>query len=144
MDKNTNKNILDEIHIGAQMGMNSIAFISEKVGDANFKDNLTYQYNQYNDIANQVNTIYQRYGDIPDDLNIINDTMTWAGIQMNTIRDKSNSHIADMLIQGTTMGIIKGRQLLNGNPNADKEIVDILDNFVKIQENSVEKLKTFL
>ena len=71
-------------------------------------------------------------------------TMSWTGIQMNTIKDKSNSHIADMLIQGTTMGIIEGRKLLNNNPNADAEIVQILDNFVKMQENNVEKLKTFL
>ena len=70
--------------------------------------------------------------------------MSWSGIQMNTISDKSNSHIADMLIQGTTMGIIEGRKLLNHNPDADKEIVDVLNSFVKMQENNVEKLKTFL
>lgn len=63
---------------------------------------------------------------------------------MNTIKDKSNSHIADMLIQGTTMGIIEGRKLLNQNPNADEEIKQILNGFVKMQENNVEKLKTFL
>ena len=74
----------------------------------------------------------------------MNQTMAWTGIQMNTINDKSNSHIADMLIQGTTMGIVKGRQLLNQNPDADKEIIQVLDNFVRMQENNVEKLKTFL
>lgn len=144
MDKNVNKSILDEIHKGAKMGMDSISYVTEKVGDENFKDNLAYQYNQYGDILEQVNTVYQKYGDIPNDNDIMAKTMSWTGIQMNTIKDKSNSHIADMLIQGTTMGIIEGRKLLNNNPNADAEIVQILDNFVKMQENNVEKLKTFL
>lgn len=144
MDRNDNITILDEIHKGAKMGMDSISYVAEKVGDENFKDNLSYQYNLYGDILEQVNNIYGKYGNIPNDQNIMTKTMTWTGIQMNTMTDKSNSHIADMLIQGTTMGIIKGRQLLNNNPNADKEIIQVLDNFVKMQENNVEKLKTFL
>lgn len=144
MDKNVNISILDEIHKGAKMGMDSISFISEKVGDENFKDNLSFQYNEYGNVVNQVNEIYKKYGTIPKEINAMTETMTWTGIQMNTIKDKSNSHIADMLIQGTTMGIIKGRQLLNQNPNADEQIKQILDGFVKMQENNVEKLKTFL
>lgn len=72
------------------------------------------------------------------------EVMAWTGIQMNTMTDKSNSHIADMLIQGTTMGIIEGRKLLNQNPDIDQEVRQVLDTFVKMQENNVEKLKTFL
>lgn len=144
MDKDVNISILNEIHKGAKMGMNSISFVSEKVGDENFKDNLSFQYNQYGDVLDQVNEVYKKYGTIPKENNAITETMSWTGIQMNTITDKSNSHIADMLIQGTTMGIIKGRKLLNQNPNADQKIKQILDGFVKMQENNVEKLKTFL
>lgn len=144
MENNTNIQILDEIHKGAKMGMDSISFVAQKVGDINLKDNLSYQYDQYSEILNEVNSIYQRYGHIPNDNNMMNQTMAWTGIQVNTINNKSNSHIADMLIQGTTMGIIKGRQLLNQNPNADSQIVQVLNNFVQMQENNVEKLKTFL
>lgn len=144
MDKNVNISILDEIHKGAKMGMDSISFVSEKVGDENFKDNLSFQYNEYGNVLNQVNDVYKKYGTIPKETSVMTETMAWTGIQMNTIRDKSNSHIADMLIQGTTMGIIEGRKLLNQNPNADEEIKQILDGFVKMQENNVEKLKTFL
>ena len=144
MDKDVNIRILDEIHKGAKMGMDSISFVSEKVGDENLKVILSYQYNLYGVILDQVNDVYKKYGDIPDDNNVMAQTMAWTGIQMNTIKDKSNSHIADMLIQGTTMGIIEGRKLLNNNPNADKQVIQILDNFVKMQENNVEKLKTFL
>lgn len=98
----------------------------------------------YGDILDSVNEIYKKYGTIPKDDNPMTEVMAWTGIQMNTITDKSNSHIADMLIQGTTMGIIEGRKLLNQNPNIDQEVRQVLDTFVKMQENNVEKLKTFL
>lgn len=144
MDKNSNLSILNELHKGAKMGMDSISYVYEKVGDLNFKDNLSFQYNQYSNILDNVNSIYKKYGEIPNDNNIKDKVMSWTGIQMNTINDKSNSHIADMLIQGTTMGIIEGRKLLNNNPDADTDIKNVLDIFVKMQENNIEKLKTFL
>lgn len=144
MEKNTNLYVLNEVHKGAKMGMDSISTVSEKVSEPNFKDNLSFQYNQYGDILDNINEIYKKYGEIPKDDNAMTEAMSWMGIQMNTIKDKSNSHIADMLIQGTTMGIIEGRKLLNQNPNIDQEVRQVLDTFVKMQENNVEKLKTFL
>ena len=144
MDKNSIIAVLDEIHKGAKMGMDSISYVSQKVGDVNFKDNLSYQYNQYNDILDRVNDVYQKYGDIPNDSNLKDKMMVWTGIQMNTMNDKSNSHNADHLNQCTKMGIIEGRKILNHNPNVDVEIRQILNDFVKMQENNVEKLKTFL
>ncbi len=144
MEKNTNLYVLNEVHKGAKMGMDSISTISEKVSEPNLKDNLSFQYTQYGDILDSVNEIYKKYGDIPKDNNPMNEVMSWTGIQMNTLTNKSNSHIANMLIQGTTMGIIEGRKLLNQNPNIDEEVRQVLNTFVKMQENNVEKLKTFL
>lgn len=144
MEDNKNLYVLKELHKGAKMGLDSISFVSEKVSEPNFKDNLSFQYAQYSDILDSVNEIYKKYGNIPNENHIMNQTMAWTGIQMNTITNKSNSHIADMLIQGTTMGIIEGRKLLNQNPNIDPEITNVLNTFVKMQENNVEKLKTFL
>lgn len=144
MEKNTNLYVLNEIHKSAKMGMDSISYVSEKVSEPNLKDNLSFQYTQYGDILDSVNEIYKKYGGIPHDDNLMTQAMAWTGIQMNTITNKSNSHIADMLIQGTTMGIIEGRKLLNQNPTIDKEVRGVLDTFVKMQENNVEQLKTFL
>ena len=43
--------------------------------------------------------------------------MGWMGVEMNTLTDKSNSKIAELMIQGTNMGIIEGVKLLNHNPD---------------------------
>ena len=144
MENTINTQVLNELHKGAKMGMDSISFVAEKVGDDYFKDNLSYQYQEYSNTLDKINTIYQKYGDIPNDNHMMDQTMAWFGVQTNTITDKSNSHLADMLIQGTTMGITNGRKLLNQNPTVDPEIKTVLQDFIKMQENNVEKLKTFL
>ena len=63
---------------------------------------------------------------------------------MNTITDKSNSKIAELMLQGTNMGIIEGVKLLNQNPDADEEVKNVLNKFIKFQENTVEQLKKYL
>lgn len=136
--------ILNEIHKGLVMGMESLSVITSKVGDQNFKDDLNYQYERYENILNRVNKKYQDIGNQADDTSPMQKAMGWTQIQFNTIADKSNSHIAEMLIQGNTMGIIKGVKELNQNPKADKDIKQILTDFVELQQNNIEKLKTYL
>ena len=140
----SNLEILNEIHKGLVMGMESLSVITSKVGDQNFKDDLNYQYERYENILNRVNEKYQELGSQADDTSPMQKAMGWTQIQFNTIADKSNSHIAEMLIQGNTMGIIKGVKELNQNPKADKETKQILSDFVELQQNNIEKLKTYL
>ena len=144
MEKNTNLYVLNEVHKGAKMGMDSISTVSEKVSEPNFKDNLSFQYTQYGDILDSVNEIYKKYGDIPKDNHPMNEVMAWTGIQMNTLTDKSNSHIADLMMQGNLMGIIESQKLLNHSPEMEQETKNILNDFITMQNNNIEKMKQFL
>lgn len=144
MDNNINLTILNEISKAAKMGMDSISFVSDKIDNENMKEELTKQYSDYGEIVEKVNQGFQKYGEIPDDTPLKDKMMSWMGVQMNTMNDKSNSHIAEMLVQGNTMGIIECQKLINHNPDAENNIVDILNNFIDISENNIEKMKEFL
>lgn len=141
---NENLNVLNEVHKGLVMGMESLSVISSKVGDQKFKQILDDQYEQYGYILDRVNNKFEEYGKQADDTNPAQKVMGWTGIQMGTMTDKSNSKISDMLIRGTTMGIIEGRKLLNQNLQLDQDVEQILDDFVSKQEHDVEKLKEWL
>lgn len=140
-----NVKVLDEVNKGTTMGMDAISYVSEKVGDERFKKVLDVEYGKYNKIANRVSDIYSQYSqEEPQETNKMDKMMTWYGVQMNTIKDKSNSKISELLMQGTNMGIIEGRRLLNNNPSIDNEVRQILNDFVVMQEDSVETLKKYL
>ena len=70
--------------------------------------------------------------------------MGWMSVEFNTMEDKSTSKIAEMMLQGTNMGIIKGVKLLNHNPTTDEPVKNILTEFVQFQEDTVEQLKKYL
>lgn len=145
MDKQQEQNILDEVNKGATMGMDAIKFLSPKVGDEKFQKVLDVEYNKYKDISRRANQLYSNYSkEEPHETNTMNKMMTWYGIQMKTFEDKSNSKISELLMQGTNMGIIEGRRLLNQNPHVQNNIKELLGDFVKMQEDSVETLKRYL
>ena len=140
-----NVKVLDEVSKGATMGMDAISYVSEKVRDKRFQEVLNVEYGKYKKIYDRVNDIYSEYSSKePQETNTMNKMMTWYGVQMNTMTNKSNSKISELLLQGTNMGIIEGRRLINNNKNVDEQVKKILSDFVTMQEDSVETLKKYL
>ena len=139
------KNVLDELCKGACMGKDAIAFTLEKVNDKALKEELTKQYQDYDSVYKKIKKIYPDYSDdSPHETSTMNKVMTWYGIEIRLLVDESSSKIAELILQGTNMGIIEGRRLLNNNPSVDKSVRQILDDFVVMQEDSVETLKKYL
>ena len=143
--ENQNLNILDEVNKGATMGMDAIDIISEKAKDEEFQNVLKIEYEKYKDISRRVNDLYSNFSDKePHETNAMNKMMTWYGVQMKTMSDDTTSKLSELMMQGTNMGIIEGRRLLNQNENASSDVKSILNEFVVMQEDSVETLKKFL
>ena len=127
------------------MGMDAISYVSEKVKDGDFKQVLNVEYNKYKDVSNRVNKLYSNYSDKePHETNAMNKMMTWYGIQMKTMTDDTTSKLSELLMQGTNMGIIEGRRLLNQHNNIEPDVKKILNEFVTMQEDSVKNLKKYL
>ena len=146
-DKNEEVNVLDELNKGACMGKDAIHYIMDKVEDSALKKELNRQYHKYKVISDKICKLYPEYAengnDEPHETNAMTKFMTWSGIEMKTMTDDTTSHLAEILMQGTNMGIIEGRRLLN-NKGEDKEVNKLLDEYVEMQEEAVEKLKEFL
>ena len=67
------------------------------------------------------------------------------GIKMKTKNDNSDANIADMLIQGLTMGELEiSKKIENSKKSASKEACNLAVDFKKFQKNAMVKLKKFL
>lgn len=143
--KNINLDVLNQINKGATMGMEAISQVSKKAQDNTFQEVLDIEYNKYDKISKKVNELYSNYSNNqPEHVNSGTKMMTWSGVQMNTITDSSTSKLSELLMQGTNMGIIKGRKLLNEHPEISSDVKNILSDFVTMQEDSIETLKKYL
>lgn len=144
MSKKTEIDVLDELNKGACMGMDAIRFVLDKVEDKSFYELLERQYDGYKKISDSICELYPEYSKKePHETSAMNKVMTWYGIEMKTVFDNSDSKIAELLLQGTNMGIIEGRRLLN-HKHTDEAVEKLLSEYVKNQEEAVEKIKKYL
>ena len=140
-----NINILNELNKGACMGMDSINIIKDKIKDKEFKNAVENIYKKYEEVSRNINKLYYKYDrvDDPKTTNPISKAMLWSGIEMNTLADTSDSKLAEILLNGINMGIIEGRKIFN-NKFSDIEVEDLIKEFIRMQEGSVEELKQYL
>lgn len=66
------------------------------------------------------------------------------GIMFNTITDKSDCHIAEMVIQGANMGIVEMTKALNTYSNANEDALSIARNFIGQQQDIINRQKHYL
>ena len=137
-------NALDEIHKGSCMGVDAISFILDKVEDSEFEKLLKKQYKSYKEICERIEDIYPKYNEgKPHSTNMPEKIMTDWMVNMKTMVDKTTSHLAELLVQGTNMGIIEGRRILN-KKNLNEEVNSLVEKYVTMQEKYLDNLKCYL
>ena len=75
----------------------------------------------------------------------IKKAMMWSSIKMSTMSDNSAQHIADMMIQGTVMGITSLKKTQSDSEGLlDGEVETLLKELIDLEEGFEERLKAFL
>ncbi len=136
--------VLNEISKACQTAMNNISYLVKSICNSNMKKELVSMYSQYSNILFQTNQHFEKYGEVPDCVSIGCKLMGFCGIKMNTLKNKSNSHVADIMIQGTLMGVIKCQKILNCQLNIDQSTTNILKDFNQFQRDNIDKLNAYL
>ena len=128
----------------ANMGMDSVEMLLKKTEDEKMIRELKHLSAQYKQSKNRVEDRLSETGGKITARNPMAKAGVWMGVQMDTLTDRSNSHLADMLIQGTTMGIVDITKARAQYPDADDTAKTIADEFLKKENQSIETLMTYL
>lgn len=132
------------IYQNANMGMQSISYLQNRVRDNALKKSLQKQFNQYNKIASKAIDLLTQSGDFPDQKSTLQELSAWAGVQLNLLKDPSPGHIAQMVIQGTTMGVTELLRLRKEYPDVPEILKDLSKCLLEEQEQNIEEMKAYL
>ena len=145
-DGSSDVEILDELSKSCQLAMSNISFLSTKAIQKNIKKELVSIYSGYTDILSQINKNFESLGEIPSNVSPSLKMFGICSINLNTKIDKSSSHIAEIMIQGLNMGIIKCQKLLHSSNSTiiKEQTLNLIQQFLNFQEQSIQKLKAFL
>ncbi|MCI8388740.1 MAG: hypothetical protein HFE63_09770 [Clostridiales bacterium] len=138
-----NEKLLQEVYRNVKMGGDSIVNLLDKVDDKKLRGEMTVELDAYRRFSNEAGQKLNERGLKPQELSPVAKTSAKVGMAFNTMLDTTTSHIAEMMINGATMGIIDLEKQLNEGGHSP-EAKAFADDVLEFEKNTVERLGTFL
>lgn len=133
--------LLNDVFQNAQMGVDSTQRLIELVEDKPFQSVLIAQRNRYQDVYDRTLQLSDQELKGKKTLQKLSSTMM---INLQTIKDKTPSHLAGMMIQGNTMGVIDMTKSLRENQAADPPVLALAQDLLSMQKGNIEEMKPYL
>lgn len=135
---------INDVYKNAHIALQSISDLLPSVDGDGIKDELKEQYEGYEKAIGEISTFMAEQDLEPKDINPFKKAMMWSGIKMNTMFDNSRTHIAEIMIKGTVMGITELTAMKNESDNLDDNVLKYLDDLLTLEEEYEQRLKKFL
>ena len=139
-----NKEFLSEIARSARMGKEATVVLLDKVEDEQLRKEIAQRKAEYSDLEHRADDLLAGSGTQPEPLPMMSKAGLWMGMQMETMTNRSDSHIAEIMIQGSGMGIIEMTKNKKRYSSAKPETMDLADAFVASEEGAIQRMKAFL
>ena len=136
--------LLRFVHKNAEMGRGTIPQVLEVVEEPKLRTALKGQLGEYVTIASRAALLMEQRGIAPNEAGEMREFMSGMMIRFKTLADRSPSHIAEMMIQGSTMGAIQMLRRLHACEAADGEALLLAHKLLRTEESNIEQMKEFL
>lgn len=143
-EKECNTLLLTSIYQNVQTALQSLDNIMPSVKCDALASEISKQESEYNILSEECEMIAKSEDIDIKDNNMFEKIRLWSSIKMSTMSDKSTTHIAEMLLLGTFMGVITCIKDQSDHASADEEILNLLSKLQNLEENNIESLKTYL
>ena len=136
--------VLGGVMSNAAMAARSTKVTLKYVKDKSFKDLLTGQAAKYDEFINRVRQTAALNGAEIKEPGGVSRFFVETSIKLKLMRDAGNTKIAEMMIKGTTMGVIDLARLLKRSPLADDCCLDLAKELLRFEEDKLDALKYYL
>ncbi len=146
MEIKKSEEVLAEVHRNCQLALQSISDILPEAEDADIREELLKQHEEYEKIGGKAAIIAKNKNIDLKNPSPIKKAMMWSSIKMNTMKDNSRAHIAEMMTQGTVMGITALKTTLSemSEDYADKDIKELAEELLHSEEQFEKSWKTLI
>ena len=136
MEIKKSEEVLAEIHRNCQLAMQSITDILPETQETELREELLSEHEAYDHFGARA-AILAKDRDIElKNPGPFKKAMMWSSIKMNTMKDDSSAHIAEMMVQGTVMGITALKTTLSemSDDAADEDIKGLAKELLAAEE----------
>ena len=136
----------EAIYKNVRMGSDLTLTLLPKVKNDKLKGEMSEQLGEYEQFAAKAKKLIHAKGEEAKEESPVSKWMAKMGITMNTLADSTSSHIAEMMIQGSTMNITDLLRKIHESEDecGGREELELARQIVSFEEKKIEKKKVFL
>lgn len=128
----------------ARMGLEGISHLLKITRDETFRTTLGRQYAEYNAYVQEGADMLRTSENKVPEVNAVAKAGSYLSAEINSALDRSTEQLAEMMIKGTTTGIVKLIRKRNAYTGADEGARSLAGRLICAEERNVEEMKQFL
>ena len=127
-----------------QMGRDAVMQLIKIAEDSKFRKALENQLTEYQHIFDKAQEMLNARGATPKEISAMAKMAASTSTKMKTLGDKTASNMAELMIEGNTMGIIEITKSLHRCDQVDQDVLDFANHLLDVQRKNVDEMTTFL
>lgn len=136
--------LLDHIYQTAEMGGEGIRSVLKYAQDPKLIRALNSQLSEYQRLQDSAGSMLYARGEPPHGLGVMAKISSEAMSTVKALADPSATKIAEMMIQGSTMGVTKSLRTIRDCDLKDDGVRRLADKLLKTEQANIEEMKQFL
>jgi len=142
----TSADILLAVYKNVKMAGESIINVMPKVKDEKLKSDMTVQLSTFEAFASRAAKLLGKEGAVPEEENWLARMGAKWGAMMNTMMDSTSTHIAEMMIEGATMGVNDMLEQMRACKagNVSDEAMRLVRDVHDYEERVIREMKRYL
>ena len=143
--RKSNEETLNNLYQNAHVALQSISDLIPETDDAMMRAELKEQYEGYEKIIGEISGFMKDNDITPKDIGPMKKMILKASVKMNAAKNDNRSHIAEMMIKGTIMGITDiYRELGEKEGETTPEVEALANKLAGLEESYEKRLKAYL
>ena len=136
-------NFLNELHKACNAAIVGIDNIKTEVKNKDLIALIEKQNNYYESYIKDLKKMAVDYDFTPDDVSCFMKANSFISSKIETMIDNSDSKVAEIMINGTKMGIKQMDELIHEFEDCDEKLLNYAKSFKEKLENFLSSLKEF-
>ena len=136
--------LLNHVYQTAEMGMDGISSVMKYADEPKLRASLTAQMEEYRKLQNSAAQMLRQRQREPEGISAMAKMGSEMMSAMKTMTDHSATKIAEMMIQGSTMGVTKSIRTIRDCELKDERVRDLADKLLKTEQANIEEMKKYL
>lgn len=128
----------------AEMGCQGVTAVRKQIDNKAVDDLLCTQLTRYGKIYHAAGKMLRNRGESVRHISPMAKTMTRISAQVDLRRDNTPSHVAEMMIKGSTMGVNKLVHNLREYDRGDSSVTLLAKKLLDTEEEHIRELRAFV